>query len=184
MNPQVGQSLDCLSFSLCSTLCLHICSCEYFVLLLKLKHPHFGLPSSWVSCGLRIISWVFQASGLISTYQWVHTMCVSLRMIFFSSIHLPKNFINSLFNILNHQGNANQNNLEIPPHISQSGWDQKFRWQQMLVRMWRKRNTPPLLMGLETVTTTLEIGLAVPQKIGHSTTGGSCNTTPGHISRR
>jgi hypothetical protein len=26
-----------------------------------------------------------------------------------------------MFNILNHQGNANQNNPEIPPHISQNG---------------------------------------------------------------
>jgi hypothetical protein len=36
----------------------------------------------------------------------------------------------------------------------------------MLVRMWRKRNTPPLLVGLQAYTTTLEISLAVPQKIG------------------
>jgi hypothetical protein len=42
--------------------------------------------------------------------------------------------------------------------------------------MWRKRNTPPLLVGLQACTTTLEISLAVPQKIGHSTTGGSSNT--------
>jgi hypothetical protein len=34
----------------------------------------------------------------------------------------------------------------------------------MLVRMWRKRNTPPLLVGLQAGTTTLEISLAVPQK--------------------
>jgi hypothetical protein len=32
-------------------------------------------------------------------------------------------------------------------------------------RMWRKRNTPPLLVGLQAGTTTLEISLAVPQKI-------------------
>jgi hypothetical protein len=32
-----------------------------------------------------------------------------------------------------------------------------------------KRNTPPLLLGLQTGTTTLEMSLAVPQKIGHST---------------
>jgi hypothetical protein len=38
----------------------------------------------------------------------------------------------------------------------------------MLVRMWRKRNTPPLLVGLQVGTTTLEISLAVPQKIGHT----------------
>ena len=37
----------------------------------------------------------------------------------------------------------------------------------MLARMWRKRNTPPLLVGLQACTTTLEISLAVPQKIGH-----------------
>jgi hypothetical protein len=43
----------------------------------------------------------------------------------------------------------------------------------MLARMWRKRNTPPLLVGLQACTTTLEISLAVLQKIEHSTTGES-----------
>jgi hypothetical protein len=37
-------------------------------------------------------------------------------------------------------------------------------------RLWRKRNTPPLLMGLQAGTITLEISLVVPQKMGHSTT--------------
>jgi hypothetical protein len=40
----------------------------------------------------------------------------------------------------------------------------------MLARMWRKRNTPALLVGLQAGTTTLEISLVVPQKIRHSTT--------------
>jgi hypothetical protein len=35
----------------------------------------------------------------------------------------------------------------------------------MLVRMWRKRNTPPLMVGLQAGTTTLEISLAVPEII-------------------
>ena len=35
----------------------------------------------------------------------------------------------------------------------------------MLARMWRKRNTPPLLVGLQTDSTTLEINLEFPQKI-------------------
>ena len=35
----------------------------------------------------------------------------------------------------------------------------------MLARFWRKRNTPPLLVGLQAGTTTLEISLVVPQKI-------------------
>jgi hypothetical protein len=45
----------------------------------------------------------------------------------------------------------------------------------MLARMWRNNNTPPLLVGLQDCTTTLEISLAVPQKIQHSTSGGSRN---------
>jgi hypothetical protein len=49
----------------------------------------------------------------------------------------------------------------------------------MLARMWRKRNTTPLLVVLQAFTTTLEISLAVPQKTGHSTTGRSSNTSPG-----
>jgi hypothetical protein len=40
----------------------------------------------------------------------------------------------------------------------------------MLERMWRKRNTTPLMVGLQTVTTTLEINLEVPQKIGKRST--------------
>ena len=40
----------------------------------------------------------------------------------------------------------------------------------MLVRMWAKKNTPTLLVGLQASKTTLEIRLAVPQKTGHSTT--------------
>jgi hypothetical protein len=40
----------------------------------------------------------------------------------------------------------------------------------MLLRVWRKRNTLPLLVRLQDGTTTLEICLVVPQDIGHSTT--------------
>jgi hypothetical protein len=36
----------------------------------------------------------------------------------------------------------------------------------MLESMWRKKTTAPLLVGLQTGTTTLEINLEVPQKIG------------------
>jgi hypothetical protein len=43
----------------------------------------------------------------------------------------------------------------------------------MLARMWRKKNTPPLLVGLKAGTTTLEISLVVPQKTEHSTMGRS-----------
>ena len=51
----------------------------------------------------------------------------------------------------------------------------------MLVRMWRKKNTSPLLVELQAVTTTLEIRLAIPQKIGHNITS---YTTSGHTLKR
>jgi hypothetical protein len=35
----------------------------------------------------------------------------------------------------------------------------------MLARMWRKMNTPPLLLGLQACTTTLKISLAVLRKL-------------------
>jgi hypothetical protein len=34
----------------------------------------------------------------------------------------------------------------------------------MLAKIWRKKNIPPLLVGLQAGTSTLEINLAVPQK--------------------
>ena len=45
MNPRVEQSLGGTSFSPCSTLYLHICSCKYFVLLLKRTE----VPTLWSS---------------------------------------------------------------------------------------------------------------------------------------
>jgi hypothetical protein len=44
--------------------------------------------------------------------------------------------------------------------------------------------TPPLLVELQAGTTTLEISLVVPQKIGYSTIGRSSNTPCGHILKR
>ena len=34
---------------------------------------------------------------------------------------MVKKHLKKMFNILNHQGNAKQNNPEIPPHTSQNG---------------------------------------------------------------
>ena len=49
------------------------------------------------------------------------------------------------------------------------------------MRKGRKRKTPPLLVGLQSGTTTLEVSLALPQKTEHNTTWGPSYTTPGHI---
>jgi hypothetical protein len=48
--------------------------------------------------------------------------------------------------------------------------NQNLRCQHMLVRMSKKMNTPPFLMGLQTGTTSLEINLEVPPKIGNRCT--------------
>jgi hypothetical protein len=45
-----------------------------------------------------------------------------------------------------------------------------LRGQEMLSRMWKKRNTLLFLVGLQAGTTTLKICLVVSQKVEHSTT--------------
>ena len=51
-------------------------------------------------------------------------------------------------------------------------------------RMWSKGNTHPLLVGMQTCATALEISVAVSQKIGSEPTSGSNNTTLGNIPKR
>jgi hypothetical protein len=51
----------------------------------------------------------------------------------------------------------------------------------MLLRMWSKWNTPPLLVGMQTYTTILEINLAVSKKVEDSSTSISSYTTPRHV---
>ena len=60
----------------------------------------------------------------------------------------------------------------------------QLRWQHMLVRMERRRHTPPLLMGLQTGTTTVEINMVVPQKIGNRSIWRPSYTTLGNITKR
>jgi hypothetical protein len=55
---------------------------------------------------------------------------------------------------------------------------------RLLAKMWKKKDTPPLLVGLQAGRNTSGIILAVPPKIGHSTTGRSSITSTGHIPRR
>jgi hypothetical protein len=75
-----------------------------------------------------------------------------------------------MFKVLSHQGNVNQNYTEIPPYINQKGYNQKLKQQHMLVSICGKRTTPPLLMGLQTGTITLEINVWVSQKTEKSST--------------
>ena len=51
----------------------------------------------------------------------------------------------------------------------------------MLERMWSKGNTPPLLVRMQTCTTTLETSLAISQNIGNQPTSWPSNATLRHI---
>jgi hypothetical protein len=78
--------------------------------------------------------------------------------------------LNKCSKVLSDQRNGNQNEPKILPYTHQNGSDQELRGQHMSVKMWRKRNTPPLLVELQTSTTTLENSLEVPQKIRNRST--------------
>jgi hypothetical protein len=51
-----------------------------------------------------------------------------------------------MFNILTHKGNANQNDIEIPSHPSQNGYQQENEQQQMLVGCWERKD-PKYIVG-------------------------------------
>jgi hypothetical protein len=61
-----------------------------------------------------------------------------------------------MLTISGHKGNANQNHTNIPPHPCWNGYHQKHHQQQVLARMWGKRNPHTLLVGMQASTTTLE----------------------------
>ena len=50
----------------------------------------------------------------------------------------------------------------------------KLMWKHMLVRIWRKRNILPFLVGLQTAMTTMQINMEVPQKFPHRSTWRPC----------
>ena len=54
----------------------------------------------------------------------------------------------------------------------------------MLERMWRKGNTPPLLVGVTTQTATLEISMEIPQENWNQSTTRSSIVTLMHIPKR
>jgi hypothetical protein len=71
-------------------------------------------------------------------------------------IQVSKKHIEKMLTISFHKGNANQNHTKISPHPCQESYHQKHQQQQVLVRMWGKRNPCTLLVGMQASTNTLE----------------------------
>ena len=69
IDPQVEQFLDGLSFSLCSTLCLHICSCVYFI------HPS---KRHW---SIHILVFLLRLHMVIELNLWYSQLLVSYPLI-------------------------------------------------------------------------------------------------------
>ena len=61
-----------------------------------------------------------------------------------------------VFNITNHQGNANQNHNEISPHTCHNGYHQKDKKLHVLERAWRKVDPRALLGGMQIGADTME----------------------------
>ncbi|XP_057581907.1 ADP-ribose pyrophosphatase, mitochondrial isoform X3 [Hippopotamus amphibius kiboko] len=53
-----------------------------------------------------------------------------------------------MLNITHHQRNASQSHNEVSPHTNQNGHHHKIWKQPMLERVWRKGNSPALLVGI------------------------------------
>ena len=75
-----------------------------------------------------------------------------------------------MLNIINHQGNANQNHNEISLHSSQNHHHQKDHKYRMSAKMWRKGNPHMLLMGMLIGAATVEYGMEVSQKVKNRVT--------------
>jgi hypothetical protein len=82
--------------------------------------------------------------------------------------------LKEMFNILANQRIANKNDSEIPSYTVRMT---KIKSSSIL------KNTP-LLLGVQTFATTLEINLVISQKVANRSTSRTSYTTPGHIPKR
>jgi hypothetical protein len=74
-----------------------------------------------------------------------------------------------IFNILNHQANANQNYTEISFHSSENDYHQENTQKQMLAKMWRQRKSYTLLVGMQFSTFTMKISMEFSPKAKNTT---------------
>ena len=110
---------------------------------------------------------------------------VDLNRHFFSREDIQiANIHKKILKIVNYHRNANQNHNVISPHICLfDDCHQKDHRQQMLARMWRKRNSSILLVGMLIGSATMETSMKFPQKMKNKTTMWQRNSTLGYISK-
>ena len=74
-----------------------------------------------------------------------------------------------MLKVTNHQRDVNQNDNMVPSHISQNDYRQQINKQQMLARVWRKRNTCVLLVEMQTGAATVKRSMEFPQNTKNGT---------------
>ena len=89
-----------------------------------------------------------------------------------------------MFNITNHQGNANQNHTEMLSHTCKDGHYQKNKRQQVLTSIRKNWNPCTSLVGTQNGATAMENSIEVPQKIKNKITMWLSNPTLGHLFKR
>ena len=85
-----------------------------------------------------------------------------------------------MLNISNHQGDANSDRNEIPPHTCQNGCHQYIDKKQVLVRMWRKENPWALLVGTQTSEVIVGSSMEFPKKVKNGTALRPSDPTSGN----
>ncbi|XP_077752502.1 uncharacterized protein LOC144313073 isoform X1 [Canis aureus] len=97
----------------------------------------------------------------LPSLAWDRVLPTSLLLSMLEFIGLERRYTDGqqthgkMFIITYQQGNANQNYSELSPHTFQNGLNQ-YKNQQVLARMWRKRNTCTPLMRVQTGAATME----------------------------
>jgi hypothetical protein len=62
----------------------------------------------------------------------------------------------------------NQNYVVITPHPIQNSYHQYYQQQQMLAKIWGKRNTSILWVRMQVSATSMESNMEVPQKSNYT----------------
>lgn len=71
-----------------------------------------------------------------------------------------------MYNLISHQETTNHNHHnEISLHTHYEGYTTKYKYQQVLAKIWRNWNPHTLLVETYNSAATLENSLAVPQKV-------------------